>query len=187
VLDETAAGQVDLGAAGRGIAVEEEAGGRIEAAYLQLVLERLWEDERAAGSSRLRVTTLASLGGAEAIVRAHLRRAVQELTTEQRDVAADVFRFLVTPSGTKIAHGVSDLAEYSSVDEQRLMPVLSTLGRERIVRTVDGAGSNGARYEIFHDVLGEAVLAWRREQELERERRAAERRHRRLAIVAVVA
>ena len=67
------------------------------------------------------------------------------------------------------------------------MPVLSTLGRERIVRTVDGAGSNGARYEIFHDVLGEAVLAWRREQELERERRAAERRHRRLAIVAVAA
>ncbi len=187
VLDETAAGQVDLGAAGRGIAVEEEAGGRIEAAYLQLVLERLWEDERAAGSSRLRATTLASLGGAESIVRAHLRRAVQELTTEQRDVAADVFRFLVTPSGTKIAHGVSDLAEYSSVDEQRLMPVLSTLGRERIVRTVDGAGSNGARYEIFHDVLGEAVLAWRREQELERERRAADRRHRRLAIVAVAA
>ena len=187
VLDETAAGQVDLGAAGRGIAVEEEGAGRIEAAYLQLVLERLWEDERAAGSTRLRVTTLASLGGAESIVRAHLRRAVQELTTEQRDVAADVFRFLVTPSGTKIAHGVSDLAEYSSVDEQRLMPVLSTLGRERIVRTVDGAGSNGARYEIFHDVLGEAVLAWRREQELERERRAAERRHRRLAIVAVAA
>jgi WD40 repeat protein len=187
VLDETAAGQVDLGAAGRGIAIEEEGAGRIEAAYLQLVLERLWEDERATGSSRLRVTTLASLGGAESIVRAHLRRAVQELTTEQRDVAADVFRFLVTPSGTKIAHGVSDLAEYSSVDEQRLMPVLSTLGRERIVRTVDGAGSNGARYEIFHDVLGEAVLAWRREQELERERRAAERRHRRLAIVALVA
>ena len=51
--------------------------------------------------------------------------------------------------------------------------MLSTLGRERIVRTVDGAGADGARYEIFHDVLAEPVLAWRREQELERERRAA--------------
>ena len=187
VLDQTAAGQVDLGTAGRGLAADEASTGRIEAAYLQLVLERIWEEERAAGSDRLRAATLVTLGGAESIVRAHLRRAVQELTTEQRDVAADVFRFLVTPSGTKIAHGVGDLAEYSSVDEQRLMPVLSTLGRERIVRTVDGAGSNGARYEIFHDVLGEAVLAWRREQELERERRAAEKRHRRLAIVAVAA
>jgi WD40 repeat protein len=183
VLDETAAGQVDLGSAGRGAAVEEDAGNRIEAAYLQLVLERLWEDERAAGSSRLRVTTLASLGGAESIVREHLRRAVEGLSSDERDVAADVFRFLVTPSGTKIAHGASDLAEYAAVDEQRMLPVLSTLGRERIVRTVDGAGTDGARYEIFHDVLGEPVLAWRREQELERERRAAERRHRRLAMV----
>jgi WD40 repeat protein len=187
VLEQTAAGQVDLGTTGRGLAADEAKTGLIEAAYLQLVLERIWEEEQAAGSDRLRAATLVTLGGAESIVRAHLRRAVQGLTTEQRDVAADVFRFLVTPSGTKIAHGVGDLAEYSSVDEQRLMPVLSTLGRERIVRTVDGAGSNGARYEIFHDVLGEAVLAWRREQELERERRAAERRHRRLAVVALVA
>ena len=187
VLDQTATGQVDLGDAGRGLAADEKSTGRIEAAYLQLVLERIWEEEREAGSERLRASTLASLGGAQSIVREHLRRAVQELTSEERDVAADVFRFLVTPSGTKIAHGVEDLADYASVDEQRLLPVLSTLGRERIVRTVDGAGANGARYEIFHDVLGEAVLAWRREQELERERREAERRHRRLAIVAVLA
>ena len=45
---------------------------------------------------------------------------------------------------------------------------------------VDGGGADGARYEIFHDVLAEAVLAWRREQELERERRTAAQRHRRL-------
>jgi WD40 repeat protein len=187
VLDQTSTGQVDLGTAGRGLAAEEASTGRIEAAYLQLVLERIWDEEQEAGSDQLRAATLVSLGGAESIVRAHLRRAVQELTSEQRDVAADVFRFLVTPSGAKIAHGVGDLAEYAAVDEGRLVPVLTTLGRERIVRTVDGAGSNGARYEIFHDVLGDAVLAWRREQELERERRAAERRHRRLAIVAVAA
>jgi WD40 repeat protein len=187
VLDQTAAGQVDFGAAGRGLGAEEATGGRIEAAYLQLVLERIWEEERAMGSDVLRAETLVALGGAESIVRAHLRRAVEELTVEERDVAADVFRFLVTPSGTKIAHGVGDLAEYASVDEQRLVPVLSTLGRERILRTVDGAGADGARYEIFHDVLGEAVLAWRGEQELARERRAAERRHRRLALVALFA
>ena len=158
--------------------------GRIEAPYLQLVLERLWEEERAAGSSRLRAKTLAQLGGAESIVRAHLHRAVEELSPGEKDLAADVFRYLVTPSGAKIAHGVGDLAEYASVDEQRLLPVLSMLGRERIVRPVDGADGSGSRYEIFHDVLGEAVLAWRREREVERERRTAERRHRRLALFA---
>ncbi len=185
VLDETAAGQVDLGETGRGLGVGGDRAGRIEAAYLQLVLERIWVVEREAGSTVLRAEALARLGGSEAIVRAHLRRAVEDLSPEEKDVAADIFRYLVTPSGAKIAHGAGDLAEYASIDERRLLPVLSTLGRERIVRTVDGAGTNGARYEIFHDVLGEAVLAWRREQELERERRVAAKRHRRLLFVAI--
>jgi WD40 repeat protein len=184
VLDETAAGKVDLGESGRGLAVGQRTTGRIEAPYLQLVLERIWNEERAAGSSRLRAETLARLGGAEAIVRTHLRRAVEELSPEEKDVAADVFRYLVTPSGTKIAHGVRDLAEYASVAEQRLMPVLAALGRERIVRSVDGANGDGRRYEIFHDVLGDAVLAWRRERELDRERRRAALRHRRLAFLS---
>ena len=187
VLDETARGQVELASAGRGAPVQADVTERIEAAYLQLVLERLWEDERAAGSNRLRVSTLAALGGADAIMREHLRRAVESLSVEEKDVAADVFRFLVTPSGTKIAHGAADLAEYAAVDESRVLPVLTTLGRERIVRTVDGSGAGGARYEIFHDVLGQPVLAWRREQELERERRTVEKRHRRLAVVTACA
>ena len=51
VLDQTAAGKVDLGDAGRGLAAGESDEGRIEAPYLQLVLERVWEEERAAGSS----------------------------------------------------------------------------------------------------------------------------------------
>jgi WD40 repeat protein len=184
VLDQTAAGKVDLGDAGRGLAVGETDEGHIEAPYLQLVLERIWEEEREAGSSLLRAATLARLGGAEAIVRTHLHRAVEALSADEKDLAADVFRYLVTPSGAKVAHGVGDLAEYASVDEQRLLPVLSTLGRERIVRPVDGADGDGGRYEIFHDVLGEAVLAWRREREHERERRNAERRNRRLALFA---
>ncbi len=185
VLDQTATGKVDLGQAGRGLAAGEADESRVEAPYLQLVMERVWDEEHEQGSKRLRLDTLRQLGGAEAIVQAHLQRAVAELTPDERDVAADVFRYLVTPSGTKIAHGSDDLAEYAAVDEGRLLPVLSTLGRERIVRTVDGAGADGARYEIFHDVLAEPVLAWRRQQELERERRAASRRQRRLLGVAM--
>ena len=184
VLDQTAAGKVDLGDAGRGLAAGERDEGRIEAPYLQLVLERIWEEEREVGSTYSGAATLARLGGAEAIVRTHLHRAVEALSADEKDLAADVFRYLVTPSGAKVAHGAGDLAEYASVDEQRLLPVLSTLGRERIVRPVDGANGDGGRYEIFHDVLGGAVLAWRRERELERARRTAERRNRRLLLVA---
>jgi WD40 repeat protein len=185
VLAETVAGKVDLGEAGGGLGPGETEESRVEAPYLQLVMERVWDEERGAGSNRLRAATLHRLGGAEAIVRSHLHRAVDALSASEKDVAADVFRYLVTPSGTKIAHGVGDLAEYTAVDERRLVSVLLMLGRERIVRPVDGAGTDGVRYEIFHDVLAEAVLAWRRERERDRELRAAAQRHRRLLLVAV--
>lgn len=164
-----------------------ERGGRIEAPYLQLVLERLWGEERLRGSSALQLSTLRSLGDAETIVREHLERALDVLDVDEKDVAASMFDHLVTPSGTKVAHRVSDLAEYASVPEQTLLPVLATLNRERILRTVDGAGDGRDRYEIFHDVLAEPIRAWRLQRRLERERRQANRRQRKLLVFAVAA
>ena len=185
VLDQVAAGKVDVGRAGRGgVEADEE---RIEAPYLQLVLERLWEAERERGSSVLRLATLRELGGAEAIVRAHLERALGRLEPAEQDVAATMFGHLVTPSGSKIAHQPGDLAQYAHVRESDVLPVLDVLGRERIVRAVDGAGGGGERYEIFHDVLADGVLAWRARRELERDREQARGRQRRLAVVAALA
>jgi WD40 repeat protein len=184
VLDQVAAGKVDVGRAGRGgVEADEE---RIEAPYLQLVLERLWEAERDRGSDVVRLATLQELGGAEAIVRAHLERALGGLGPSQQNVAATIFGHLVTPSGSKIAHRPGDLAQYAAVREAEVRPVLEALGRERIVRAVDGAGGE-ERYEIFHDVLADGVLAWRARRELERDREAAHARQRRLTVIAVAA
>ena len=142
-----------------------------------------WEAEEEAGSHILRTSTLEALGGAEEIVRAHLGRALEPLTVEQKDIAAAVFNHLVTPSGTKIAHAVPDLARYAGVPDTDLKPVLATLSRERILRPA-AANGGAPRYEIYHDVLGEAVLAWRTaheaEREVEGERERAAGRHRRL-------
>ena len=63
----------------------------------------------------------------------------------------------MTPSGAKIAQQAADLAEYAGVPEADVTPVLGSLSDHRIVRR----GRRRARYEIFHDVLAEAVLAWR--------------------------
>jgi WD40 repeat protein len=183
VLDQVEAGKVDLGDGGVGAAAEVHG---IEAPYLQLVLQRVWEEERAAGSHTLRLETLRRLGGAEQIVREHLERALDALSPEQKDVAAALFRHLVTPSGTKVAHRLSDLAGYADVEEADLAPVVSALGRDRILRPVGGDGTGG-RYEIYHDVLGEAVLAWRTRRDLERQRELAEDRRRRAVAVAIAA
>ncbi len=185
VLDEVATGRLELVDGARSLGEDGMRDAHIEAPFLQLVLERLWDAEREAGSDTLRLETLAALGGAEAIVREHLDRALAGLGSAQKDVAASIFDHLVTPSGTKIAHRAADLAEYASVDEAELGSVLETLGHERILREVEGENGGGPRYEIFHDVLADAVLAWRAERRLERERQEADRKHRRLLVFAV--
>jgi WD40 repeat protein len=166
--------------------------GRIEAPYLQLVMERLWEAERVNESRTLSLATLERLGGAAEIVRSHLAEALEKLSPGERELAAKLFNHLVTPSGTKIAHGIRDLAQYAAVSEGEVTPVVAALVDERIVRPVDETGAaDGSRYEIFHDVLADPVVAWRSRYEAERElnltRADARRRHRRLLILAGVA
>jgi hypothetical protein len=187
VLDEVAQGRISVreagGAAGRG--VER---GRVEAPYLQLVLQRLWETERARGSTTMHRATLAELGGAEQIVGDHLERALTLLAPEQKDLAATVFNYLVTPSGTKIAHDVDDLVVYTGAAAGDLTRLLAVLAEQRIVRPVAARDEpDTERYEIFHDVLAEAVVAWRTrhaaQQGLDVERAEGRRRQRRLFLV----
>ncbi len=159
VLDEVTVGRVELSVAGRGLAAGEGDENRIEAPFLQLVLARLWDMEAERGSQTLRRATLRELGGAERIVENHLEHAMAELSPREKGAAAAMYHFLVTPSGTKIAHGVHDLAGYAAVDEGEAAEVLQRLTAERIVRASSENGPSTTRYEIFHDVLADAVLA----------------------------
>ncbi len=157
----------------------------VEAPYLQLVLERLWEREREEGSRELRLATLRAIGGARAVVREHVQGALDRLPLAEQEAAARVVRQLVTPSGRKVSHEASDLAEYAEVEDAELRRLLERLGRERIVRGVNGMQGAPTRYEIFHDVLGPPILAWQAEQQLRRERiRSRRQRRRLLAIIA---
>jgi WD40 repeat protein len=167
-------GTTDIGAAG--------GGSRIEAPFLQLVMTRIWSAERARQSTTLHAQTLRDLGGAQTIVRDHLDVVLDRLTPADKALAAAAFGHLVTPSGTKIAHKPSDLAAWVRVDiapMQRLLQLLSS-GDQRILRDVppplDDAGES--RYEIFHDVLADAVLNWCRRYDAEQQRLEAEQRRR---------
>ena len=181
VLDQVRIGRVRPAQVGIG-SVADLDGDRdqVEAPYLQLVLRRLWEVERGKGSNVLRASTLAELGGAEQIVRDHLRGALTALEPAQQAWASKMFNHLVTPSGTKIAHGVGDLAAYAGTSEANVEPILRALTDARILRPVAGQGEvDDARYEIFHDVLAGGVIAWRDEYEaqlgLEKERNRSAR------------
>src|SRR5579883_1406517 len=100
---------------------------QIEAPYLQLVMTRLWE-EITPDSRCLDLETLMCLAGKKAeeddnqiqsavknIFRDHLKTALSSLSHREEDLAASVFQYLVTPSGTKYAYSISDLhANYVS-------------------------------------------------------------------------
>jgi hypothetical protein len=171
VLPQVQFGAVVLGEIGKGIVAKEESSHqRYEAAYLQLVMSRLWEEERKAGSRVLRRQTLDQLGGAKYAVRTHLDRMMQELEPADQDQAAELFHYLVTPSGTKIAHRVQDLAAYTGLPMDQVATLLAKLSepRFRILRPVGSSNAQPgmARYEAYHDILAKAILEWRSRHEV---------------------
>ncbi|HEX7332616.1 MAG TPA: hypothetical protein VF290_14020 [Pyrinomonadaceae bacterium] len=193
VLDQVEAGRVEVGDRGRTRHTQEDRNHPIEAPYLQMVMMRLWDEERAAKSATLRLQTLDRLGGVDYIVVTHLDRVMAGLPETDQRVAAGAFAYLVTPSGSKIAHTVSDLAAYTDMEGAALEQVLDKLTEQRIIRSVPPPPNmpDDLRYEIFHDMLGPSVLDWRerywRAEEAERERRQADEERRRAAAEARVA
>ncbi len=168
VIEQVRTGQVSLDQRGAAPAAQAAVASgqiRVETPYLQLVMTRLWEEERKARSNTLHLATLNKLGGANQIVRTHLDATMAQLSNADRLVAARAFRFLVTPSGTKIAYTVADLANYADVAPKHLAPALVRLSSPevRVLRAIapPGDGAQGPRYEIFHDVLAPAILDWR--------------------------
>jgi WD40 repeat protein len=180
LLDQVRAGHLVM--APEGVPSGGAADGRddIEAPYLQLVLTRLWEAERASGSPVLRRSTLDELGGAQKIVQTHLNTVLAGLSPEQLEVAAEVFRYLVTPSGSKIALTAESLADWSRMPVSSVHELLQSLsaGPQRILRPVSSLDevAGPTRYEIFHDVMGAAVLKWRGDYVAERAQAEAARK-----------
>jgi WD40 repeat protein len=186
VIEAAAAGRLALTEIGNGGGPDAAAAGGVEAPFLQLVLERLWRATVAAGAHTLDLARLEALGGAQQIVENHLLEALGKLTPGEQDAAADLFRYLVTRSKTKIAHPATDLADWTGRPEPEVTAVLEKLCRGesgRILRSVSPpAGETAVSYELFHDVLAEPILEWRkgyeqlREQEAEAQRQRAIRR-----------
>ena len=179
VLNQVSAGRVRLTDKGRGTVAPASLSDRIETPYLQLVMTRLWDREHQANSGRLSMETLNREGDAEEIVRSHLDGVMAQFSPGERDVSARMFDELVTPSGAKIAMSAADMAERAGFSEEAVRPILQRLeeGDRRILRRVADPEDPQAepRYEIFHDRLGLAMLAWSTEHSSEQKREQAAR------------
>ena len=146
----------------------------IETAFLQLVLNRIWVETRARNSDTLSLATLRDLGGALTIVNSHVKNVLDKLSDTQQNIAARLFGYLVTPSRSKIAQSAGDLVAFGEASANDVMAVLSALTDQpdaRILRRL----TSPERYELFHDVLAQPILDWRRAR-LEALRKAEELR-----------
>ncbi len=177
VCDQLKTGTVAMGGSGKGTVLDLESSAsteEIETPYLQLVMTRLWREEKRQRSRRLQLVTLVKLGNAERIVETHLDDKMESLAPDQQRIASQIFANLVTPSGNKIAHTAKDLAHFSGLSTDWLVPVLEELSSQnsRILRTVPSTlgSSREPRYEIFHDILATPVLDWRQRYNQEQER-----------------
>jgi flagellar basal body-associated protein FliL len=189
VIEQVRTGRVLIGQVGIGKLAAPGAAVAVETPYLQLVMTRLWKEEVRLGSHTLRCETLAKLGNADTIVKSHLEAALKGLSKEDRGLCARMFPHLVTPSGTKIAHTVGNLTRFAKVPAERLTPLLEQLAAsdKRILAPVappDGEPGQ-LQYEIYHDSLAQAVLAWQARYEEEQEREARAREKRRIVKIAV--
>jgi WD40 repeat protein len=191
VLDQVKVGQISAGGEYQPSTSAQQAAAaqtlRVETPFLQLVMTRLWEEERqSAFPPRLRKATLERLRGAEKIVGEHLERLMEGLPESSKRMAAVIFSKLVTSGLTKIAYPVFELTDPAKVDrrEDLLNPKeLKTLldqlsgGSQMILRCLPrplDQPNAVDRYEISHDVLAKPILQWRRNylrKELEREHR----------------
>lgn len=178
VLDDLTKARVTPELAGQGEVSESQKAPStpIETPFMQMVLTRLWDQERANGSQQLRLKTYEELGRAINIARTHLDNMMAKLSGPQLDTAAKLLRYLVTPTGSKIAQESSALASWSEVPEAEVQEFLTRLTAPdmRILKTVQTPGQP-VRYEIFHDVLAPAILDWRARYVQEQKRLEAER------------
>ena len=155
------AGRVALGEYRRGAdasAGERRAG--IEAPYLQLVLRASGTRSGEPARSALRLADARAARRRRAD-RPHAprRRARRARRRPSRTSRRDVFRYLVTPSGTKIAHRVADLADYA--ERPRSGSSRCSSGSPAARASLRAAAGEGALRDLPRRRSPAPILDWR--------------------------
>ncbi len=132
----------------------------VEPPYLQIVCQKLWENEQHNPQKVIRTKTYNTLQGAEQIVKGHVEQVMEKLTLREQALAFQMFQYLVTSRGTKMAYRDEDLADTLGVPVAEVRPILEHLaGREVRILRLDNR-PDGQWYELYHDVFADIIRGW---------------------------
>ncbi len=148
VVDQVGASRIQPTSGGIGTTSAADESDLIETALLQMVMSHLWLQAPVVDGVRvLARPALDALGGSRNVVKRHLYERLDDLDPNGQNIASDLFRELVTPSGAKIAHTTSHLISFAKQPADQVIPVLEHLERARPLRCC----APPHRSEIFHD------------------------------------
>ncbi|MCP4283602.1 MAG: hypothetical protein GY792_04005, partial [Gammaproteobacteria bacterium] len=132
----------------------------VEPPYLQIVCQKLWETEQHNPQKFIRTKTYTTLQGAEQIVKGHVEQVMEKLTLREQALAFQMFQYLVTSRGTKMAYRDEDLADTLGVPVAEVRPILEHLaGRDVRILRLDNR-PDGQWYELYHDVFADIIRGW---------------------------
>src|SRR5262249_13463348 len=126
-IPETSASLADEGGASNGTATQVPA-------FLQLIMRRIWNEERRQGSSVLRARTLDEIGGLQHVVEHYTEERLDCLSRSNKRAAARMFRLIITPDNERVSFTPGRVADVAGLDSARLLCLMEKLvNPERIL------------------------------------------------------
>jgi hypothetical protein len=167
LIDEVSIGSAQIGFPGTAVGPDAER--PVEAVLLQFMLSEIWARELADGAPVLRLSTLRGMGGARQVIVHYVERALADLSARDRRILVDIMPHLITPSGSRVAHSIEDLAAFSRAPTSDVARLVGQLSDARVMSQV--VIGNAVRYQVYHDLFAAPLLDLRRRAQSSIERR----------------
>ncbi|GAK53773.1 PBS lyase HEAT-like repeat [Candidatus Moduliflexus flocculans] len=155
------------------IAANREAEQVVEPPYLQIVCNELWRAERESPQRVITLDRYAALGGTQEMILKHFKQVMSRFSLREQSLAFEMFRYLVTERGTKMAYRADDLAssQLLGVPAEELQPILAHLASKeaRVLRADQRLDQTW--YELYHDVFARIIRVWSEEFQTDDNRR----------------
>ena len=139
--------------------------GAVMPPQLQLVCSALY-DGLGPGEGTITVAAYEQLGGARGVLRRYLEGELARLPGEERALARQALKELVTSQGTKAVKTGKELVQVLGTDVA-LMGVLDRLVGARLLRVLERADGKEGAYELAHEYLIAEIATWIDEEEMQ--------------------
>jgi hypothetical protein len=157
----------------------ESMDGHIEAGYFQIVWSHLWDQDATEPRHRLTRETYRREGGAAGILNSFVSGTIRQLLPFEAEMLRAVTRYMVLPTGAKVALTVDDLTGLLRADDFTPQGAkLQLLEDEKIAQNILESlfyqltrtetplfrrviRGKREEFELVHDLLGLILLQWR--------------------------